>query len=99
MLRKVEKKLVTSSRPVLETIHSQKDSKIIAVGLKCGVEFAEHTAPGQAKLIMIKGEIDFNMKDESLRFETLDTYDIPLKVKHSVVAMEDAIFLLVLSDD
>lgn len=97
MLQEVAQKLQSSDSPVTQEIYNHQGTKLIAIGLKAGVELAEHTAPSKATLIMIQGEVDFNIKDESYRFAPLDTYDIPLKVKHAVVGIEDAIFLLLLT--
>ncbi len=98
MLKELATKLKTSDTPVIERIYNQNGTKLIAIGLKKDVTLAEHTAPSKAKLIMAKGEVDFNIDGKSLRFDALDTYDIPLKVKHSVVALEDTVFLLLLSE-
>ncbi len=98
MLKEVAEKLKNSNTPVMQKIHTNNGTKLIAFGLKKGVALAEHTAPSKAKIIMVQGEVDFNMKQESYRLATLDTYDIPLKEKHAVVGVEDAIFLLLLSE-
>ena len=42
--------------------------------------------------------IDFNTEMESKRFARYESYDIPMNVKHSVVAWDDAIFLLFLNE-
>ena len=98
MLVAIAEKLKDSDKPIVEKIYNERGTKLIAVGLKKGVELAEHTAPSKAKLIMVQGEVDFNMKNESFRFAALDTYDIPLNVKHTVVGVEDAVFVLLLSE-
>ncbi|MAZ28083.1 MAG: hypothetical protein CL868_13535 [Cytophagaceae bacterium] len=90
--------LKLSNHPVIKKIHDENGTKIMAIGLKRGVELAEHVAPCKARLLVIKGEIDFNTKTESKRFACYESYDIPMNVKHSVVAWNDAIFLLFLNE-
>ena len=94
----VAEELKTSDRPVIKKLYSKHGTKLLAIGLREGVVLAEHTAPGKAQLMVIKGEIDFNTETESRRYDCFETYDIPLNVKHSVVAIEDAMFLLLLDE-
>lgn len=98
MLKEVAEKLKTSDVPVIKKLHNKNGTKLLVIGLRQGVTLAEHTAPCKAQLMVIKGEIDFNTETESRRYDCFETYDIPLKVKHSVVAIEDAMFLLLLDE-
>ena len=97
MLKEIIEKLEVSDQPVIKVIYKSESTKIIAIGLKKGAVLAEHTAPSKTQLIVLKGEIDFNTATESGRYECFETYNIPLDVKHSVVAVQDAMFLLLLS--
>jgi quercetin dioxygenase-like cupin family protein len=97
MLKAVAEELKSSDGPVVKKIYTGDGTMLLAIGLRKGVELAEHTAPSTAKLIMIQGKVNFNLKDESLRFARHDTYDIPLGKKHTVVGVVDAIFLLLLT--
>ena len=98
MLTEVAHSLKTSDRPIIKKILDKNGTKIMAIGLGRGVELAEHVAPCKARLLVIKGEIDFNTKTESKRFACYESFDIPMDVKHSVVAWDDAIFLLFLNE-
>lgn len=93
-LNEIAQALSTSNKPVIKQIYNQEGQKMIAVGLKKGVVFPEHLAPAKAKLMVIQGEVDYNTETENFRFESFDTYDIPMKVRHSVVAFYNAIFLV-----
>ncbi len=95
-LNDIEKASILSDTPVVKNIFNTDGSKLIAIGMKCGVILKEHIAPCKAKLMVIKGEIDFNTQTESRRLATYDSYDIPLDMPHSVEAYEDALFLLML---
>lgn len=96
-MTEVAQSLKTSDRPIIKKILEENGIKIMAIGLGRGVELAEHVAPCKARLLVIKGEIDFNTKTESKRFACYESFDIPMDVKHSVVAWDDAIFLLFLN--
>lgn len=98
MMTEVAQSLKTSNRPIIKKILDENGTKIMAIGLGRGVELAEHVAPCKARLLVIKGEIDFNTKTESKRFACYESFDIPMDVKHSVVAWDDAIFLLFLNE-
>lgn len=98
MMTEVAQNLKVSDRPVIKKILDENGTKIMAIGLRRGVELSEHVAPCKAKLLVVQGEIDFNTEMESKRFARFESYDIPMNVKHSVVAWDDAIFLLFLNE-
>lgn len=98
MMTDVAEGLKVSDKPVIKKIHQNSAGKVLAVGLKRGVEFPEHVAPCPAKLLVIHGEIDFNTETESRRYACYESLDIPMNVKHSVEAWDDAIFLLFLNE-
>ncbi|WP_255505984.1 hypothetical protein [Mesonia sp. K4-1] len=97
MMTELAKSLKLSDQPVIKKILDENGTKVLAIGLKRGVELTEHVAPCKAKLLVIKGEIDFNTNSESRRYACYESYDIPINLKHSVVAWDDAIFLLFLN--
>ncbi|MCH2489378.1 MAG: hypothetical protein MK211_04445 [Flavobacteriales bacterium] len=97
MIKEVADSLQSSETPVLKKIYDKNGTKLLVIGLKQGVVLKEHMAPSGAKLIVMQGEIDYNTETSSYRFAQLDIYDIPKKVSHSVVAIEDAVFLLLLA--
>jgi len=95
-LHDIEQKSLQAETPVLGTIFKADGSKVIAIGMKRGVVLQKHTAPSKAKILVIKGEIDFNTENQSKRLALYESYDIPLELTHSVEAYEDALFLLLL---
>lgn len=95
-LHEVEQKSLQAEVPVVATIFKAERSKVLAIGMKRGVVLHKHTALSKAKLLVVKGEVDFNTENQSKRLALYDTYDIPVEVTHSVEAYEDALFLLVL---
>lgn len=96
VLNHIAETLATSEKPVIEQIYDKEGKKLIAIGLKKGVEFPEHVAPAKAKLMVVQGEVDFNTETRSYRLERFDSFDIPMDIKHAVVGVDDAVFLLLL---
>jgi quercetin dioxygenase-like cupin family protein len=99
MITELAENLKKSRKPVVKKIHDKNGTKVIAIGLARGVELKEHVAPCPARLMVIKGEVDFNTATESRRYGCYESYDIPMNLKHSVVAWDDAIVLLFLSEE
>lgn len=95
-LHEIEQKSLQAETPVIEAVFKAEGSKVIAIGMKRGVVLHKHTALSKAKILVIKGEVDFNTETQSKRLALYDTYDIPLELTHSVEAYEDALFLLLL---
>lgn len=99
MITEVANNLKVSDTPVIKKIHDDNGIKIIAIGLARGVKLEEHKTTCKAELLVVQGEIDFNTETESRRYACFESYDIPLNVKHNVVAWDDAIVLLFLHED
>lgn len=97
-LLKLQQLSQESDKPIIEKIYSDNGTKLIAIAMKKGVELPNHKAPSRAKLIVVKGEIDFNILEKSYRLAVPDTLEIPLDTTHSVQAFENSLFLLLLSN-
>jgi hypothetical protein len=93
-LLEIEQASLASSLPVVKPIFSTTGSRLIAVGMKAGLILKEHIALTKTKIMVIKGEVDFNTQNESRRLGTYDSYDIPVHLAHTVEAYDDALFLL-----
>jgi hypothetical protein len=85
-----------SDEPLIKQIYDKAGKKLLAIGLRRGVELPEHMALSKAKLMVVQGEIDFNTATQSYRLERFDSFDIPAEVAHTIVGVIDAIFLLLL---
>ena len=96
VINEIAEALSKSDVPIIKPIYDRAGNRLLVIGLRSGVTFPEHLAPSQAKLMVVQGEIDFKTATDTRRFEHFDSFDIPLHVKHSVVGVVDAIFLLFL---
>ncbi|AFU69483.1 hypothetical protein P700755_002751 [Psychroflexus torquis ATCC 700755] len=97
-MKEIAEKLKVSDQPVIKTIYKGRDMTIIAIGLGRGVESAEHLAPSKTKLMVVQGEINFNTETESRRYACFESYDIPMNLRYSLEAWEDALVLLFLTE-
>ncbi|TXE16622.1 hypothetical protein ES731_13715 [Psychroflexus gondwanensis] len=97
-MKEVAENLKVSDQPIMKTIYEEGDTTVIAIGLGRGVELAEHLAPCKAKLMVVQGEIDFNTETESRRYACFESYDIPMNLRHSLVAWDDALVILFLTE-
>ncbi|PPK96516.1 hypothetical protein LY01_00337 [Nonlabens xylanidelens] len=98
ILNEMSEALASSKEPLIKQIYEKAGKKLLAIGLRRGVELPEHIAQEKAKLMVVQGEIDFNTATHSYRLERFDSFDIPKDIKHSVVGVFDAVFLLLLGD-
>ncbi|MFT5751698.1 MAG: quercetin dioxygenase-like cupin family protein [Flavobacteriales bacterium] len=96
VINEVADALSKSDTPIIKPIYDRAGNRLLVIGLRSGVTFPEHLAPSQAKLMVVQGEIDFKTATNTYRFERFDSFDIPMDVKHSVLGVFDAIFLLLL---
>ena len=97
-LNEISESLANSEKPLIKQIYHKAGKKMLAIGLPSEVELPEHVASSEAKLMVVQGEIDFNTETHSYRLERFDSFDIPANIKHSVVGVFDAIFLLLLRE-
>jgi quercetin dioxygenase-like cupin family protein len=96
MITEIEKELANSDKPIVKIFFKNEGSKIVAIGLKKGVELANHTAPNFAKILVIKGAVNYISDNSNIVLNCLESFDIPLKEVHKVIGIESSIFLLIL---
>jgi len=96
VLNKIAEALKTSNEPLITQIYDKAGKKLLAIGLRHGVALPEHVTIAKAKLMVVQGEIDLNTDTHSFRLERFDSFEIPTDLKHTVVGVFDAVFLLLL---
>jgi len=83
-----------ADKPITALLSKGTNSKLIAIGLGKGVLLKAHKAPGPTKLIVLKGKIEYQSEGSSRKFSALDEFQIPLEEVHSVLGIENSVFLL-----
>lgn len=85
----------TASKPVTRLIRSGDGFKMMGIAFLKGMELKEHHSTKPAKLIVLKGSIDYVEGTEIKSMNAFDEIEIPVNVKHAVVCTEDALCLLI----
>ena len=93
LLNELFEDIKLSDKPLTKILFDKQGITIIAVGLKKGVLFPEHTTPIKTKLCVLDGEIEFRTATNSIKLESLDTHNIPVALPHSVAAISDTVFM------
>lgn len=77
-------------------IKNSPKSRQFVVALGEGAVMKKHQTPVPATLIVLKGEINFLIEGQELRFGEADVYEIPVNVQHEVVGIQEKnLFLIV----
>ena len=69
--------------------------EILSINLEKGALFPEHTSPKDAKLIVLEGDILFNINEKSYRLKKYQDFSFPKEIAHWVKANEDSKFLII----
>ncbi|EAR02374.1 cupin domain-containing protein [Maribacter sp. HTCC2170] len=69
--------------------------EILSISLEKGANFPEHTSPTNAQLVVLDGDIQFNINGKSFQLTSEQLFDFPKEVPHSVKANENSKFLII----
>ncbi len=69
--------------------------EVLSITLEADCQFPEHVSPRDAHLLVLQGEIDFKIKNETFRLSTLQALDFEANVKHYVKAITNSRFLII----
>ncbi|MFZ1497954.1 MAG: hypothetical protein WAS72_12910 [Saprospiraceae bacterium] len=94
ILQEINQNLQISDKPVTKVLIKNDKTRLLAIGLKKGVEMANHKAPSFARIYVIKGRIKYISDTNNVELSYLDEHEIPLEEVHRVVGLENSIFLL-----
>lgn len=98
-IREIIEKIKTATKPVSSVLSKTDTTTILAIGLGKDVLLKEHKAPGNATILVIKGCIIYQSQEQHTELETYNSFKIPLEEVHSVVAKEEAVFLVIINKD
>ena len=85
-------------KPSIRVLQKTDRSKLMAIALAKGISLSRHKAPDDARILVVKGKILFVNDSESLELSKLEVHSFPKEEVHSVEALEDSIFLLILGN-
>jgi len=69
--------------------------EILSISLEKGATFPEHTSPTDAQLIVLEGDIVFNINENSYPLKAQQNFSFPKTTPHSVRANENSKFLII----
>lgn len=85
---------LTDEKPAVLQIKNSDKSQVIVIGLKKDQVLKRHLSPIPALLVVMKGQIDFEMNGNVTSLSAFDTFEIPVNVLHEVTSVEESIFLI-----
>ncbi|GEM53532.1 hypothetical protein [Empedobacter brevis] len=97
MLHAIVDQISKLEKPIIKIIFRNDNTRVVAFGLKEGLKLIDHQLPVDAKIMMLKGEIEIDSKIEVVNLKTYDEYEIPRKVIHQVTSKQDAMMLVILN--
>ena len=96
VIKEVLAKLDKAESPVVQVLQPQSAGKVLTLGFKKGMILKEHQTIIPAKLVVISGAVVYKQEEKSVTLSKFSDLDIPVKVMHSVEAIDDSICLLIL---
>jgi quercetin dioxygenase-like cupin family protein len=75
-------------KPTVFPILKTEKIRVLAVGVIENQKLSKHNTPVPTLLTMITGKIEFTINGETKVFNSLDTYEIPVKIDHEVRGLE-----------
>ncbi len=97
MLHAILDQISESEKPIIKIIFRNDDTRVVAFGLKKGLKLIDHQLPVNAKILMLKGEIEIDSKIEIVNLKEFDEYILPPKVIHQVTSLQDSMMLVILN--
>lgn len=79
------------------TVFKSSTMRIVMIGLHQDAELPEHTADGIISVQLLQGHIIFRTADDEQKLTEGNMVTLHEKIPHSVLAMEDSIFLLTMA--
>ncbi|MGB5237381.1 MAG: cupin domain-containing protein [Flavobacteriaceae bacterium] len=69
--------------------------EVLSISLEAGNLFPEHVSPKNSYLMMLEGEIHFNIDNRTFHLTPQQVFDFPANTKHFVKALTNAKFLII----
>jgi quercetin dioxygenase-like cupin family protein len=69
--------------------------EMLSISLEAGGVFPEHTAPSDAVLLLLEGEINFYTNGHEYKLSRYQVFDFPKETPHWVKAVKNSKFLII----
>lgn len=84
-----------AAKPIIRKYEQKEGSNILAIGLNQNVILKEHKSDIPARILVIKGAINYVTKEKRVEIALFEEHVIPVGEYHSVEPQEDSIFLVI----
>ena len=95
LVKEILSELPTATKPLVRKFEQENGSHVLAIGLKANVVLKEHKSDIPARILVIKGAINYVVGGTKTKLELHDEHVIPIGEYHSVEPLEDSIFLVI----
>lgn len=82
---------------ISRTLYADEGLKVVLFGFAAGQELSEHTASRPAMLLILQGEADLTLGDDSLEARAGAWIHMPPLLRHSIYARTPVVMLLLLT--
>lgn len=96
MLKELMTEVNTKTSPAVKLLHKNNYTKVLAIAFKENMLLKEHKSPGLAHLVVMQGKVEYRSKNEAVILDCYDEMNIPGEDLHSVLALEDALIILII---
>ncbi|HQW83696.1 MAG TPA: cupin domain-containing protein [Ferruginibacter sp.] len=79
------------------TVFKSNGLRIVLIALQQGAEMAKHTANGMISVQVLEGKIKFSANNQTVDLNSGQMITLHEQIPHSVLALQESIFLLTLS--
>lgn len=79
----------------VQKLVKEENFEILGISLEKEAVFPEHTSPTDAHLVVLEGDIDFHINQQSYTLRTHQHFNFPREEKHWVKAHENSKFLII----
>lgn len=94
-IEQVREQMPMAAGPVVKILKQSDSYKMMVIGLKKDAVLKEHKTAVPATLIVTEGNVLYKEHERSVDLKRDADFEIPVNVLHSLLALEDSIFLLI----
>ena len=93
-IQKMKDQLSKSDKPIEEILHENECFKVSLIGFANGMMLREKQMAKPTKLTVLCGTVKYIDVGKKVTLNKYDEFDIPLDVKHYIIADEQSLCLL-----
>ena len=95
IIKEILAQLPHAVKPVVKKYEQEAGSHVLAIGLNKNVILKEHKSDVPARILVIKGAINYVTAKKRVQIALFEEHEIPVGEYHSIEPQEDSIFLVI----